>query len=143
MKNIHIKTTTVISRLKTNYDKYKLTVEAIFDVWKEANEKYLDDYRKWMNQGNRDDIGKPHPPLKPTDRTSEYESWIDYFKSDTVEIQEFNYSEFAKFCRDQWSWKTNHLNDMNWYLDSSNISAGSISSSKIDALNVSYNAYKT
>ena len=144
MKNIHIKTSTVISRLQTNYDKYKLTVEAIFDVWKEANEKYLGDYREWMVKVRGKVEGehkKPHPPVKPTDRTEEYEAWIDYFESDSNEIQEFNYSEFGKFCRDNWAWKVNHIQDMNWYLDSANISAGSISTDKIHALNTSYTSY--
>jgi len=146
MKNIHIRTATVVKRLCSNFAKYGDTYQNLVEIWKEADENYITKYREWSNALHADkdsEMSKPSPPLRPVDRTGQYEGWIDYFKSDTNKIQEFSFAEFSKFCRDNWSWRKDHIRDINYYLDDRSLTANAIATNsiKVAALSSSMLAY--
>lgn len=138
MKPIGVSKVNLIISLQNNKTRYLESFNAVMDAWKTLDDKYQEDYRNYSEKIFRKTLTdkdiQPYPPPKPVDRTESYDFYIDFFSTDEDEDQELNESDFRRFYKDDWEWKPEHRETINWYLDASNVSANSLSASTIATL---------
>ncbi len=117
LKAITVKKADLLERVRANRESHaKAYIEAM-DGYKIALRETIEAALKRVNDGDlfEDEGGSIGLPLKPESHEADYARVIDALEMATEETFDLPIDEFARYARDEWSWKARFAQTVSTY----------------------------
>lgn len=116
---IYVNKGIVLTKLVENRKRYVNSMDALKAAWKEASDKYKENYQKWETKYVAETLTnedrKPNPPAKIEDRTEDYDLWIEMLTISIKDQIRLNKEHYDMLYRDNWNWMGGHKNTVHRY----------------------------
>ena len=103
----------VLAKLEANYQRYKDSRGALLEAYKEASEKYQEEFKEYSRkvfEGElTEDDDSPTEPRVPQDQSKKYESWIGMLKGSMSDSMILSYNDYQQLILDEWSFIREHI----------------------------------
>lgn len=113
MREVTVKTSDLLERIKTNRDEHRTIFEEAVIGYRKAAIEELDKALKDAKDGRR--IWRRTTLVQPEDHTPEYDRVIDMLEMSVDEDITLDAASFACYMRDEWVWQRQFLTSNSAY----------------------------